>query len=191
MSPPTSPERHYSLRKRLALAFGVLLVLFLGLAGLVLGRAYQESVAAGVEERLQLHVYALLGVAEPDPDGFIVPDLGEARFGQIDSGLYAFILDRTGREVWRSPSALNLNLANGDFDIGEVVPGQMLHGTLSRPEHGAISWASYGTYWEIEDRLDDSLWLESTAPIQAQFRWFQSNLSLWVGALAVCRAVAR
>ena len=89
---------------------GLLLILFLGLTGLVLNRAFQESIAASVEERLQLQVYAVLGVAEPDTDmSFFVPDLEEARFSQIDSGLYAFIFNQQANEVWRSPSAVNMN----------------------------------------------------------------------------------
>jgi len=98
------------MRRRLVLAFGVLLVVFLGLAGYVLDRAYQQSVVAAVAERLQLQVYALLGVAEPEANRFFLPDLEEARFTQIDSGLYGFIFDRNGHELWRSPSALTLNL---------------------------------------------------------------------------------
>jgi len=68
MSRPANPP--ISLQTRLVLAFGILLILFLGLTGLVLDRAFRESVAAAVEERLQLQVYALMGVAEPDGDGF-------------------------------------------------------------------------------------------------------------------------
>ena len=76
----------YSLQSRLVLAFSILLILFLGLAGFVLDRVFKESVAAAVEERLQLQVYALLGVAEPDRDGFFIPDL-EERIADISANL--------------------------------------------------------------------------------------------------------
>lgn len=191
MSPPARPEGHYSLRTRLVLAFGVLLVLFLGLAGLVLSRAYQESVVAAVEQRLQLHVYALLGVAEPDADGFFVPDLEEARFAQIDSGLYGFIFDDRGRELWRSPSALNLSLGGDGLGIGAVLPGEMIYGSFATAEQGAMSWASYGTYWENQGSAYAFVVLESNAPTRAQIREFQSNLYLWIGALAVFLSVAQ
>jgi two-component system sensor histidine kinase PhoQ len=124
MSPPVRDKARYSLQTRLVVAFGILLIVFLGLAGFVLDRAYRESVIAAVEERLQLQVYALIGVAEPDGDGFFIPDLREPRFSQIDSGLYGLILDREGREVWRSISALNLRLADWDFDVSRIVQGR-------------------------------------------------------------------
>jgi two-component system, OmpR family, sensor histidine kinase PhoQ len=191
MSPHGIAEAPYSLRKRLVLAFGLLLVLFLGLAGFVLDRAYQESVAAAVEERLLLQVYALLGVAEPDSEGFFVPDLGEPRFAQIDSGLYGFIFDRSGREVWRSPSALNLGLSDSGFAVGEVIPGQMLYGTLQTLDQGILSWAAYGIYWESQDSIFDFVVMESTAPTRAQIREFQFNLYRWFGALALLLSVAQ
>src|SRR5690554_1788693 len=109
---PDSQRAAWSLQKRLVLAFGVLLALFLGFAGLVLDQAYKESVAAAVEERLQLRVFALLSVAEPERGGFYLPELEDSRFSQIDSGLYGMILDADGNEVWRSPSALNLQMVD-------------------------------------------------------------------------------
>lgn len=192
MSPSGRSDYRYSLQKRLVLAFGVLLILFLGLAGLVLSSAYQKSVVAAVEERLQLQVYAMLGVAEPEPTGgFFVPDLQEARFGQIDSGLYGFIFDRNGREVWRSPSALNLNLAGSGFTVGEVVPGETLYGSLTTSAQGTLSWGAYGTYWENQDQIYDFVVMESTAPTRAQIRQFQSSLYLWIGALAIFLSIAQ
>src|SRR5690606_41899972 len=64
--------------------------------------------SSDLEERLQLRIFSLLSVAEPEGDGFFLPELEDSRFSQIDSGLYGMILDEDGREVWRSPSALNL-----------------------------------------------------------------------------------
>jgi two-component system sensor histidine kinase PhoQ len=191
MSPPVKAERSYSLQKRLVLAFSVLLIVFLGLAGFVLDRAYRESVAAGVDERLQLQVYALLGVAEPTEDGFFIPDLEEARFSQIDSGLYGFILDRAGREVWRSQSALNLRVEEWDFDVGRIVQGQTTYGSMDTGELGVLSWASYGTHWDVLDADYNFVVMESTRPTQAQIREFQINLYQWFGAMAVVLSIAQ
>ncbi|MGV3590935.1 MAG: ATP-binding protein [Gammaproteobacteria bacterium] len=191
MSPPARDKARYSLQTRLVLAFSILLIVFLGLAGFVLDRAYRESVIASVEERLQLQVYALIGVAEPDKDGFFIPDLEEPRFSQIDSGLYGFILDREGREVWRSPSALNLRLAEWDFDVGRIVQGQTTYGSMDTRDFGALSWASYGTHWDALDADFNFVVMESTAPTQAQIREFQYNLYQWFGAMAVVLSIAQ
>jgi two-component system, OmpR family, sensor histidine kinase PhoQ len=181
----------WSLQKRLVLAFGVLLILFLGLAGFVLDRAYTQSVEAAVAERLRLQIYALLGVAEPDGAGFFVPDLEDARFAQIDSGLYGFILDSSGQEVWRSPSALNLN-PDAAMLLEQVQDvGSMGFGTLSLDLQGDLVWSSYGTYWELQDQIFSFVVLESTTPAAAEIDEFRSNLYLWFGAMALVLSAAQ
>ena len=179
------------MRRRLVLAFGVLLVVFLGLAGYVLDRAYQQSVVAAVAERLQLQVYALLGVAEPEANRFFLPDLEEARFTQIDSGLYGFIFDRNGHELWRSPSALTLNLDVSPLLSSKMQPGQTNYGQVSAGEQGTLAWASYRTYWEALGQYFYFVVMESTAPTNAQIQEFESTLYLWFGALTVLLSIAQ
>lgn len=186
----TSPK--YSLQQRLVLAFGVLLILFLSLTGLVLNQAYQESVAAAVEERLQLQIYAVLGMAEPDSEGsFFVPDMEEARFNQIDSGLYAFILDERNHEVWRSSSAININLAELTLLDVNIAPGETVFGSLVTEGQGPMSFAGYGTYWSNLEREFSFIVMESVAPTEAEIREFQSNLWMWLGGLAVFLSLAQ
>lgn len=192
MSPPAKAEPGYSLQTRLVLAFSVLLIAFLGLTGFVLDKAYQESVRAGVEERLQLQVFTVLSEAEPNTEdgGFFIPDLREARFSQIDSGLYGFILDRNGHEVWRSPSALNLQLAEWDFDVGRIVPGDTTYSSMNT-NVGALSYLAYGTRWDALDTEYNFVVMESTAPTQAEISEFRYNLYQWFGAMAVLLSIAQ
>lgn len=191
MSPLPEPRPAWSLQKRLVLAFGVLLLLFLGLTGVVLDRAYAQSVQAAVAERLRLQIYALLGVADPEGEGFYVPDLEDARFAQIDSGLYGFILDTAGREVWRSPSALNLTLAPADLQQQVQDIGAMAFGTLTLAQQGELVWSSYGTYWEEPDHTFSFVVLESTAPMMAEIGEFRANLWLWFGLMALALGVVQ
>ncbi len=185
-------SQKYSLQQRLVLAFGVLLILFLSLTGLVLNQAYQESVAAAVEERLQLQIYAVLGMAEPDSEGsFFVPDMEEARFNQIDSGLYAFILDERNHEVWRSASAININLAEMTLLGVNIAPGETVFGSLVTERQGPMSFAGYGTYWSNLEREFSFIVMESVAPTEAEIREFQSNLWMWLGGLAVFLSLAQ
>lgn len=191
MSQPVTTNNRFSLQTRLVLAFGILLILFLGLAGFVLDRAFKESIEAAVEERLQLQVYALLGVAEPDEESFFLPDLEEARFSQINSGLYGFILSAEGREVWRSPSALDLNLEQAGFINQHVDPGQTVFGSMETVEQGRLSYASYGTYWSSLDQEFSFVVMESVEPTSAEIGEFQSNLYLWFGGLAILLSIAQ
>lgn len=102
-----------SLNRRLLLASGVTLIVFLGLTGMVLDRAFRASAQEAVRDRLQAHVYALLAAADRDAAGTLrVPaDLPEARFSTAGAGLYARVLDGRGQVVWHSPSTLGVQPA--------------------------------------------------------------------------------
>lgn len=190
MSLPITPKTLYSLQTRLVLAFGILLILFLGLTGLVLDRAFRESVAAAVEERLQLQINALIGVAEPEDGAFFVPDLEEARFSQINSGLYGIILNDVGQVLWRSPSALNLSLDQAEFLNQQMERGKTVFGSMETAEQGRLSYASYGTIWPSGNEFAFVV-MESVEPTDAEIGEFQSNLYLWFGGLAVLLSVVQ
>lgn len=175
----------YSLQTRLVLAFGALLILFLSLTGLVLDQAFKGSVAAAIQERLQLQIYALLGVAEPEGAGFFVPGLEEARFQQIDAGLYGLILDDAGNELWRSPSALNLVLDAAPVTDYAPAPGETRFGQYDSPELGSLSYAVYGIIWASQSEHYRFVVLESNSPSAAEIREFQSSLWFWLGGLAL------
>ena len=100
-----------SLGRRLLLASGVLLIVFLGVTGLALDNAFRHSALTAVQDRLQGMVYTILAAAESTPDGQLqMPsDLPEARFSTPQSGLYAQILTEQG-QLWKSASALGMSL---------------------------------------------------------------------------------
>src|SRR5690606_24531744 len=104
------------------------------------------------------------------------PDPEDARFAQIDSGLYGFILDSDGAEVWRSPSALNLTLPEASLQQQVQDIGEMAFGTLPLAQQGELVWSSYGTYWELQDHTYSFVVLESTAPMMAEIGEFRANL---------------
>ena len=97
-----------SLNRRLLFATGAILIVFLGLTGTALDRAFRASAQSAVRDRLQAHVYALLAAADRDASGNLsVPaDLPEARFSIPGSGLYARVLDGAGNVIWQSKSLL-------------------------------------------------------------------------------------
>ncbi|MXZ31863.1 MAG: hypothetical protein F4Z20_00235, partial [Gammaproteobacteria bacterium] len=92
---PRQSKGNYSLQSRLLLAFSILLFVFLGLTGIVLDRAFRDSVEAGAAERLRGQINLILGEVElADGEFYFLEDLPEARFSQLDSGLYGFISQR-------------------------------------------------------------------------------------------------
>ena len=99
-----------SLRGRLLLAAGVILLLFLLFTGLALERAVSGYTRDAERQRLQGLVYLLLGATDADPDGRLHTDLSGVpapRLRQPESGLVAVLYDAAGRPLWHSPSLLS------------------------------------------------------------------------------------
>lgn len=106
-----SSRRKLSLVARSTLATGLVLVAFLGLAGLSLDHAYYESARVALRDRLQGYVYAYLASTDIGRGGrFLEPDsTPHSDFLQPGSGLYAVI---NGKGVhWESPSAIGRQLS--------------------------------------------------------------------------------
>ena len=71
---PTATD--YSLQTRLLIVFSILLGVFLSLTGVVLDRAFSNSIEAGAQDRLQGHIYLLLaGADEENGEFFFLEDL--------------------------------------------------------------------------------------------------------------------
>lgn len=101
-----------SLTARLLLAVGIISGSFLSLTGYLLNNAYEESVLAATEARMQNHVFTLIAIAEFGTHELIEIPLvmPSARFNQLDAGLYARIVRNDGAEAWRSLSMQNLDI---------------------------------------------------------------------------------
>jgi two-component system sensor histidine kinase PhoQ len=101
-----------SLNTRLLLASSVVLAAFLGITGLVLDSAFRASADTALRDRLQGYVYALLAASDLDAHGQLrLPaELPDPRFSLIGSGLYAEVVDSSGKSVWRSKSLLGLTV---------------------------------------------------------------------------------
>lgn len=94
------------------LSAALVLLVFLGLTGWVLDRAFRDSAESALQGRLEGQLFGLLGVAEyiPGKGLQIASDPPEARFSQTGSGLIAQSIDASGKYVWQSDSSLGLSL---------------------------------------------------------------------------------
>ena len=111
-----------SLNFRLLVSAGVVLAAFFALVAIVLEQGYRKSAEQALRENLRIHVYSLLSVAEIGKTGKITMPkiLRESRFSNPGSGLFAGIEREGGGVVWRSPSAIGLNLTLAP----ELAPGE-------------------------------------------------------------------
>ncbi len=111
-----------SLKTRLVVVLSLSLIVLVTGVALVLERAFEKSLVNELEQRMQSQLYILLTAAEEDEPGVLmIPEVvRDANFNQIDSGRYAFAYDGKEEELWRSFSAVDL-----DVNLAEVVaPGE-------------------------------------------------------------------
>ncbi len=166
-----------SLQLRLLLAAGLVLAAFFGLTGVALERAFYAAARNAMQEQLKVHVYALLAALELDRYGKLsLPEnLPETRFASPGSGLYGFVFAQ-GKILWRSPSALGIDLA-----ARRTSPGKTL---FVRDEEHDLWVLYYGVTWETVRRRRFPLILAVAADAGALVREvdkFRHSLWLWLG----------
>jgi two-component system sensor histidine kinase PhoQ len=110
-----------SLHRRVAASAALVLAVFVGLTLLALERAFVESAESARAARLQAYVYLLMAATD-EANGAIslAEPLPEPRLALPASGVYAQIVEESGRTAWRSPSAAGLEVPfHRRLDVGQ------------------------------------------------------------------------
>lgn len=180
-----------SLRSRLLITATVVLFVFLGLTGIVLDQAFRSSAERGESEKLLVQIYGLLAAAEESETGLYFPDqLQEPGFNQLGSGLYGIVSDGAGNEIWRSPSALDLDLSATQLQAisAAVNAGEQIFGKLEPAGGQVLFYFCYGILWQSSNNATQAYVftaLESTRSVAAEINSFRKNLWLWLGGVAL------
>jgi len=193
-SHPSKPEmvtKPYSLRARLLLSATLVLLVFLGLMGFVLDRAFQQSAEQSVEEKLLIHIYGLLSVSDSaDGELFLPDELQEPQFNSLGSGLFAFVLDSKGAELWQSPSSLDLqlNVASDTSLYTDLIPGKANFGKISDSEGDSLFFLSYKILWQgTGDETTPYIYIvfENMSPYDNEIAGFRNSLWGWLLGVVV------
>ena len=175
-----------SLSSRLLVSVSVLLLLFFGATIAVLDTAFSEAGEQARRDILDGHLVALLAAAEPDEAGELaLPErLREPRFENIGSGLYAELRDADNTVLWRSRSALGLEIPVG------VAPelGNHLFARESLADGTPLLTLSLAVEWEFADgALKPYVFkvAESLDSFNAQVAGFRRQLFGWFAAVAL------
>lgn len=167
-----------SLRARLLLSAGGVLLLFILLTGIALERALSSYARQAEYDRLQGLAFSLLGATEVDANGGISTGLEripEPRLLQPESGLAALIYDADGKIRWRSPSLLT------------ALPTPQLPGINEWVFSGRNAFTlSYGFEWLLDDDRAQVYALqiqERNSPLQSQRRSFTLKLWWWLAGI--------
>ncbi len=181
-TPFMAVNTQYSLRQRLLIVSGIVSLIFIGLTALILDQAFKQSLNTELNDRLQTQLYLLLGAAEFENEELFVPrQLDAPRFNQIDSGLFAFIANEKGEEIWRSQSAQSYGVDLLPKPQSSLQPGQKQQGLLTLDE-GEFFYLSLGVAWELDNEALKGYTFsiaESTTRIDNTLT--QYRIYLWAG----------
>lgn len=181
----------YSLRGRLLLTASLVLLVFLGLMGVVLDHAFQRSAEQSVSERLLLHIYGLLAATEQTGGRLVLPQaLQEPDFNRLGTGLYGIVMDKNGKELWRSPSAVDLSLSPSVKSrlSSHLSPGQPVFGRVRTRQGVPLFYLSYRVLWQGAGANSTPYTftvLQTMDPYLSEIRGFRNNLWSWLAGVVV------
>lgn len=175
-----------SVSRRLLLSVAVPLLLFFGVMMWVLDARFRALSEASLRAQLDAQMVALIASSDPDEAGAVAPTLqsAESRLATPGSGLYARVINRTGKQVWRSPSNAGTFIEYGP----PLLPGQKTYRRIVGPRSGPVAAVSRGLRWEDERgrALDLTFTVAaSLEPYEEQLREFRHGLFGGFGILAV------
>jgi two-component system sensor histidine kinase PhoQ len=180
-----------SLSSRLLVSVSVLLLIFFGATIAVLDRAFTEAGEQARRDILDGHLVALLAAAEPDDSGQLAMParLREPRFQRIGSGLYAELRQLDGNVLWRSRSALGMELPVGT--VPEI--GNHLFDREELEDGAPVLTLALTVDWEL-DEGESQVYVfkvaESLDGFNAQVAGFRGQLFGWFAAVAATMLVA-
>lgn len=101
-----------SLQARLLVSLTLVLVLFFGITGVTLERAFSNSTKSSLHDRLQGYAGVLIALSEQGEDGVmrLIDSLPEERFSRSNSGLFARFVSNDGQHGWYSASMAGLDI---------------------------------------------------------------------------------
>ena len=176
-----------SLTTRLFLASVVLLPFLLGFSATMLDYAFKLSLETAERDALRSQIYLLLGVAEPGNKKLeMPPSLTEPRFGELNSGLYGWIINGDGVVVWQSRST-------------DLIPADYFPQLEERFEAGQKSFFSsqfnaddfyvmaYDTLWPVGGKEVSFRFFvaHSQSDLKTVLAAYRERLLMWVVGLAI------
>jgi two-component system sensor histidine kinase PhoQ len=174
-----------SIHSRLLVSASLVLFFFLSIAGIILDAAYKQGAESALQQRLQIHLYSILGTVELSKNNqLMLPNgLAEPAFSRPGSGLHAYIFKKDGNIAWRSTSSAGYPLeAIKTLTAGQSIFRDHQDGESSFIElhYEAVLENAFGKTQSFEFAI-----VESTNEIMSQVSAFRSVLWQWLGGIGV------
>jgi two-component system sensor histidine kinase PhoQ len=181
------PKRRGSLSRRLLAITAVMLVAAFGITSVVLDVVFRRSAEEALAGQLETQVFALISQVEPDEAGNLTIPLRllEPRLRNPGSGLYAEVLDASGLPLWRSPSAVGVELATGTT----LNAGQRTLTRRTLADRTRVLLLGIAINWELGPSATPAFQVFVAADLaayDAQLEQFRRQLLAWfAGVMAV------
>jgi two-component system sensor histidine kinase PhoQ len=148
-------RKEYSLARRLQLVVAGVLIFTLGAVGTVFDRSFTASAEKAAIDRLDLHLYALLGSVEISDSGVALPVYITAQqFNNVNSGLYAVMLNYDSEIEWASSSIQYADTFLSNSNMQLPGRGQKVI-SIGDDSVEPLFMLSYGIAWETAGQLKD------------------------------------
>jgi len=171
-----------SLNRRLLFSATLVLIVFLGLTGLVLDRAFYLSAEQTVNGRLQGQVYSMLAAADFNEEKkqiTVAEPLPDPKLSTPQSGQYASIYSADKTLIWKSKSSLGLRLPL--YRYASIA--DWYYETLSADDGRVYSSVSFAVVWEDEQEKRyqyNFQALEDRKQFEQQINQFRNELWGWL-----------
>jgi two-component system sensor histidine kinase PhoQ len=139
----------------LQLVVAGVLIFTLGAVGTVFDRSFTASAEKAAIDRLDLHLYALLGSVEISDSGVALPVFITAQqFNNVNSGLYAVMLNYDSEIEWASSSIQYADTFLSNSNMQLPGRGQKVI-SIGDDSVEPLFMLSYGIAWETAGQLKD------------------------------------
>ncbi len=174
-----------SLTARVVISASLALVVFLGLTGYALERAFYDSAVRGLQDRLRSSIHSYLAGSDVSIAGqLLLPDVApDPRLDVPHSGVYAGVVGAANS--WRSPSAIGLELP---FEDELPRSEERFIGPIATPDAGNLYIESLGLLWEVPkgDPVALTFYMaEDDTHLRNQVEVFRRTLLVWLTIAAV------
>lgn len=181
-------KRPFSLRLRLLASAGLFVLLALVLVGYALERAFVQSTAENLSQRLNVYFYHVLANLEVNKNGKIrfSGETNDPQLGIPGSGLY--IQAATATDIWQSSSAMGVALPI----VPELNPGlsEFIRPSDNAPWYQIVN----GIVWELDNHAEVPMRvmvLEHRVAADAMISQFRKGLFRWLGGAGLLLLLAQ
>lgn len=162
----------------------LLMLVFFSITGAILDSAFSNAAKTAAKEKMQLQILSLISSAEQQGRDLVMPNYqSDPQFNEASSGLYGYVLDRAGRELWRSKSAVLIS----PVTARPALPGKQSFNLDNTHSDIELFVATYGTIEESEgkDYQYTFVVMQDNHSYRQSIISYRENLWLWLSVIAV------